>query len=404
MNPAERTTWIEQQARALGFDLCGVTSISADSAGSANANSDASSPSANDVWPELARIPEWLARGHAGEMRWLSDPRRESPQQVMQGARSVIVCAVNYNSAQPYSTEFSAAESQDESPRGWISRYAWGTDYHETIGAKLESLVSAMRAQFPEPFDAKWYVDTGPIHERIAAQRAGLGTVGKHTLLIHPELGSWIFLCVILTTLDLAASFDPTTSSELSPQSAPTFPPTDVCGQCTLCIDACPTGAIVEPYVLDARLCISYLTIELRGAIPETLRPQMGRQVFGCDICQDVCPWNREAPATKEEVFAPREKLLAPELEWIASLTEDEFRETFADNRRASPIKRAKYRGLIRNACVALGNSNVRRNSPAHQRVTKLLARLAEHDDALIAEHARWALEKIGQSPGVRNS
>jgi epoxyqueuosine reductase len=369
VNPAERTTWIAHQAREIGFDLCGVTSVSAES--------DESSS-----WPELARIPEWLARGHAGEMRWLSDPRRESPQQVMQGARSVIVCAVNYNSAHPYSTQFSAAESQDDSPRGWISRYAWGTDYHETIGAKLEALVNAMRAHFPEPFDAKWYVDTGPIHERIAAQRAGMGTVGKHTLLIHPELGSWIFLCVIVTTLDLAASL------ELSAQSTSPFPPTDVCGQCTLCIDACPTGAIVEPYVLDARLCISYLTIELRGAIPETLRAQMGRQVFGCDICQDVCPWNREAPATKEEVFAPREKLLAPELEWLASMTEDQFRETF----RASPIKRTKYRGLIRNACVALGNSNVKRDSETHKRITHLLVRLSENSDAIISEHAKWAL------------
>src|SRR5579864_3749984 len=170
MNPAERTTWIAQQARTMGFDLCGVVTIASED--------DASTTSANYSWPELARIPEWLARGHAGEMRWLSDPRRESPQQVMNGARSVIVCAVNYNSAQPYSTEFSAAESQQESPRGWISRYAWGTDYHETIGAKLESLVNAMRAEFPEAFDAKWYVDTGPIHERSAAQRAGLGTVG----------------------------------------------------------------------------------------------------------------------------------------------------------------------------------------------------------------------------------
>jgi len=384
VNAAVRTSWIAAQARALGFDLCGVTSIP-------------SEPSDNSEWPELARIPEWLTRGHAGEMRWLSDPRRESPQQVMQGARSVIVCAMNYNSAHPYSTEFSAAESREQSPRGWISRYAWGTDYHETIGAKLESLVNAMRAQFPAvPFDAKWYVDTGPIHERIAAQRAGLGTVGKHTLLIHPELGSWIFLCVILTTLDLAPSLDESgfaaaQMQDSHSQSASAFPATDVCGQCTLCIDACPTGAIVEPYVLDARLCISYLTIELRGAIPETLRPQMGRQVFGCDICQDVCPWNREAPTTKEEVFAPRENLLAPELEWLAALTEDQFREKF----RAGPIKRAKYRGLIRNACVALGNSNVRRDSPTHERITKLLARLSQSSDALISKHARWALEKL---------
>ncbi|HEY4839870.1 MAG TPA: tRNA epoxyqueuosine(34) reductase QueG [Candidatus Acidoferrales bacterium] len=367
MSAAERSSWITEQARAIGFDLCGITAISRE----------------DDSWPELARNAEWLARGHAGEMRWLSDPRRESPQQVMQGARSVIVCAVNYNSAHPYSTQFSAAESSDDSPHGWISRYAWGTDYHQTIGAKLESLVNAMRAQFTAvPFDAKWYVDTGPIHERIAAQRAGLGTVGKHTLLIHPELGSWIFLCVIVTTLDLAASSDIASAQ---------FPPTDVCGQCTLCIDACPTSAIVEPYVLDARLCISYLTIELRGAIPESLRAQMGRQVFGCDICQDVCPWNREAPTTKEEVFAPRENLLAPELEWIASMTEEEFRETF----RASPIKRAKYRGIIRNACVAIGNSNVKRDSETHLRVMKLLGRLAESSDEIISEHARWAAGKM---------
>ena len=330
-------------------------------------------------------------------MRYLYDPRRESPQRVMSGVRSVIVCAVNYNTAQPYSTEFSAAESREESPRGWISRYAWGTDYHESIGAKLEALVAAMRAQFPEPFEAKWYVDTGPIHERIAAQRAGLGTVGKHTLLIHPELGSWIFLCVILTTLELTPSLDLPISLDDSASahsgSSAQMPATDVCGQCTLCIDACPTGAIVEPYVLDARLCISYLTIELRGAIPENLRTQMGRQVFGCDICQDVCPWNREAPTTKEEVFASRENLLAPDLECIASLTEEEFREVF----RASPIKRAKWRGLIRNACVALGNSNVRRDSLAHERVTKLLARLSESSDALIAEHARWVLKKLNR-------
>ena len=344
-----------------------------------------------DSWPELSRTAEWLANGNAGEMRYLSDPRRESPHQVMPGARSIIVCAVNYNSAHPYSTQFSAAQSHDESPRGWISRYAWGTDYHETIGAKLESLVTAMRAQFPESFDAKWYVDTGPIHERVAAQRAGLGSVGKHTLLIHPELGSWIFLCVILTTLELTPSSELASSSELSAQSSQQFPPTDVCGQCTLCIDACPTSAIVEPYVLDARLCISSLTIELRGAIPENLRPQIGRQVFGCDICQDVCPWNRQAPTTNEEVFAPRENLLAPDLEWLAQLTEEQFREKF----RLSPIKRAKYRGLIRNACIALGNSNIQRDSPAHKRITNLLARLSENSDAIISEHANWALNRL---------
>jgi epoxyqueuosine reductase len=359
VNAAERTSWITEQARGIGFDLCGVTSISEE----------------DNSWPELARNAEWLARGHAGEMRWLSDPRRESPQQVMQGARSVIVCAVNYNSAHPYSTEFSAAESQQDSPRGWISRYAWGTDYHETIGAKLEALVNAMRAQFTEPFDAKWYVDTGPIHERIAAQRAGLGTVGKHTLLIHPELGSWIFLCVIVTTLDLAASSD---------ISAAQFPATDVCGQCTLCIDACPTSAIVEPYVLDARLCISYLTIELRGAIPESLRAQMGRQVFGCDICQDVCPWNRKAPATKAGEFQPREELVNPSLEWLAEISVEDFRNTF----RGSPVRRAKRTGLRRNAAIAMGNSGEREFLP-------VLEKLSSDEDEVVAESAAWAVRKL---------
>lgn len=380
MTPAERTRWIGERARAVGFDLCGVAPVSTED---------------GQGFEELGRFSEWLARGYAGEMKYLHDPRRSDPRLVLDGAESLIVVGLNYNSA-PRANELPGA-ADTESPRGWISRYAWGTDYHESIGAKLEALVAAMRAQFPEPFEAKWYVDTGPIHERIAAQRAGLGTVGKHTLLIHPELGSWIFLCVILTTLELTPSLDLATSLDDSASahsgSSAQMPATDVCGQCTLCIDACPTGAIVEPYVLDARLCISYLTIELRGAIPENLRTQMGRQVFGCDICQDVCPWNREAPITKEEVFASRENLLAPDLEWIASLTEEEFREVF----RASPIKRAKWRGLIRNACVALGNSNVRRDSLAHERVTKLLARLAESSDALIAEHARWALKKLNR-------
>ncbi len=372
MNPAERTEWICRQARELGFDLCGVTSIG--SGGDTTA------------WPELARIPEWLARGHAGELAYLHDPRRASPEQVLPGARSIIVCALNYNTAQPHSTESSPAESLEDSPRGWISRYAWGADYHEVLGAKLAALEAAMRAQFKESFDAKWYVDTGPVHERAAAHHAGLGWIGKHTLLINPEIGSWMFLGVILTTLDLAT----TLSLSQSLSAAESLPP-DLCGQCTLCIDACPTGAIVEPYVLDARRCISYLTIELRTAIPEELRAPMGRQAFGCDICQDVCPWNRQAPATAESAFAPREKLLAPELEWIASLSEEDFRKEF----RASPIKRAKWRGLVRNACVALGNSKLQPGAPAHSRVTTLLERLAAGDDALIAEHASWALAQI---------
>ncbi len=328
-------------------------------------------------------MPEWLASGHAGEMRYLHDPRRQSPQSAMPGVKSVIVCALNYNTRQPHSTEVPEINSGEESPRGWIARYAWGADYHGVVGAKLESLVTVMRAQFTEPFDAKWYVDTGPIHERAAAYHAGLGWLGKNTILINSEIGSWIFLGVILTTLDLSPSLAPAES-----------PPPDLCGQCTLCIDACPTGAITEPYVLDARRCISYLTIELRGEIPEDLRAPMGRHVFGCDICQDVCPWNRRAPSSNEPLFGPRDGLLAPDLEWLASLTEEEFRKVF----HQSPVKRAKWRGLIRNACVALGNSGVEPCTPAHARVTKLLSGLAASQDELIAKHAGWAITQLHQA------
>ncbi len=369
MNPAERSEWICRQSRALGFDLCGIVQFP--------------SPGQSENWPELDRLPAWLDHGYAGEMRYLHDPRRQSPQSALPGANNVIVCALNYDTPLPHSTDGLTGNPGKDSPQGWISRYAWGTDYHEVLGAKLESLVTAMRAQFTEPFDAKWYVDTGPIHERAAAHHAGLGWLAKNTLLINPEIGSWIFLGVILTTLDLAPSL-----------ARAEAPPPDLCGQCTLCIDACPTGAILEPYVLDARRCISYLTIELRGAIPEDLRAPMGRHVFGCDICQNVCPWNRRAPSSSESTFAPRDGLFAPDLEWLASLTEEEFRKVFHE----SPVKRAKWRGFIRNACVALGNSGVQRGTPAHRRISTLLSRLAQADDALIAEHAGWAIARLHQT------
>jgi len=390
MDSGERTEWIVRQAKAIGFDLCGIAVIPADT-------EDAS-------WPELAQFPEWLARGYAGKMRYLENPRRASPQQAMPGARSVIVCALNYNTAQPHSTEIplggrsfssditdrknkvalAAEERSGDSPRGWISRYAWGTDYHVVLGEKLEALVAAMREQFHGTFDAKWYVDTGPIHERAAAHQAGLGWLAKNTLLIHPDLGSWMFLGVILTTLDLAPSVGPAE-----------IPQPDLCGQCTLCLDACPTNAFVEAYVLDARRCISYLTIELRSAIPEELRGPMGRHVFGCDICQEVCPWNRRAPVTSDSAFEPRDRLSSPDLEWLASLGEEDFRRIFRD----SPVKRTKWRGLIRNACVALGNSGLQRGTPAHSRVTSLLTRLAAGHDALIAEHAKWVLGRLDSAP-----
>jgi epoxyqueuosine reductase len=365
MSGARSTARAIEKSRALGFDLCGVAPA--------------------EDFPELAHLEQWLERGHAGEMRYLHDARRKSPTLVMQGARSVIICALNYNAAFPSSTEIQSPQSETSGPRGWISRYAWGDDYHEVLGEKLDALIKSLREEFPEPFEARAYVDTGPIIERIAAKYAGLGWLAKNTCLIHEELGSWMFLGVIVTTLDLATSLGPTES-----------PAPDMCGNCSLCIDACPTGAIVEPYVLDARRCISYLTIELRGTIPTELREPIGRHVFGCDICQDVCPWNRRAPQTTLPDFQPRQRggnsLFSPDLEWLISLTEGEFREVF----RGSPVKRAKWRGLVRNACIAIGNSGLRAGEARHAEIGERLSHLATLGDSILVEHAQWALDRLG--------
>jgi epoxyqueuosine reductase len=379
MKPISDTQWIIAHAKSLGFDLCGVVRA--------------------EKFPELANTSQWLADGYAGEMNYLSDPRRADPQSAMPGVRSIIVCLLNYNTAQPFSTDLRAPRNDGE-PRGWISRYAWGTDYHEVLQARLNALVEALHDRVREPFEARAYVDTGPVQERVLAKYAGLGWLGKNTLLLNDTLGSFFFLGVILTTLDLEPSLAP---NEL--------PPPDLCGNCRQCLDACPTQAFVEPYVLDARKCISYLTIELRGSIPEELRAPMGAYVFGCDICQDVCPWNRHAPVTSLQEFQPRtfpeskenqaaagssvaeETLLLPRLEWLASLSEAEFRELF----RGSPIKRTKWRGLVRNACIALGNSSLRANAAANAGSIRLLERLQSSPDHMIAESALWALSRIQQ-------
>jgi epoxyqueuosine reductase len=381
MNSASETSWIVDRAIALGFDLCGVVRA--------------------EKFPELELAKEWLARGYAGEMKYLADERRANPQSVMPGIRSVIVCALNYNSSQPRSIDVHS--QQEAEPRGWISRYAWGQDYHEVLQQKLQNLASSLPERFTEPHESRIYADTGPLHERVFARHAGLGWIGKNTLLLNSRLGSWFFLGVILTTLDIPPSLGP----------AQTAPP-DLCGSCTKCIDACPTDALVEPYVMDARLCISYLTIEHRSSIPENLRELMGLHVFGCDICQDVCPWNRRAPVTQAKEFQPRtfprpseahstemptsiaspdeeESLFLPHLEWLAALDEVQFREVF----RGSPIRRTKWRGLLRNACVALGNSAPERGSPHHARICTLLTRLSASPEPLIVESAQWALSRI---------
>jgi epoxyqueuosine reductase len=387
MKMETETAWIEQCAKRLGFALCGVVRAA--------------------KFPELFRTDEWLARGYAGEMKYLEDARRRDPSSTMPGIRSVIVCALNYNTDLPKSIECAEAAdtgSGDEHPRGWISRYAWGADYHAVLKRKLSALVAALREHFEhqlhEPFDTRVYADTGPVQERVIAKYAGLGWLGKNTLLLNQHMGSWFFLGAILTTLDL-----PPTLGEAG------FPPRDLCGNCQRCIEACPTDALVEPYVMDARRCISYLTIELRGPIPEDLREPIGTHVFGCDICQDVCPWNRRAPVTADPEFQPRsvpaetdgprnpyaesklmkESLYMPTLEWLASLTEEDFRRVF----RGSPIKRTKWRGLVRNACVALGNSRIRKESAAHRRVSELLRGLSRSPEPLIAESALWAISRI---------
>jgi epoxyqueuosine reductase len=387
MGTKSDTLWIASRAKELGFDLCGVVSAA--------------------KFPELERTEEWLSRGFAGEMKYLYDPRRSSAQAAFPGIRSVVVCALNYNTDLPKSTDVHHL-SKDGEPRGWISRYAWGQDYHEVLREKLTELTVFLRERFDEPFMSRIYADTGPINERIFAKYAGLGWLGKNTLLLNQHLGSWIFLGAILTTLDLAPTLE---------EGA--LPPPDLCGSCRRCIDACPTQAFVEPYVMDARRCISYLTIELRTAIPDDLRQSIGSHVFGCDICQDVCPWNRRAPATPNEEFHPRsfsakldcgtqengesqsvpqensdsqdESLFLPRLEWLAALDENEFRQIFL----SSAIKRTKWRGLVRNACIALGNSELHRGSPEHQRITGLLQHLSSSPDAVIAESALWALSRI---------
>lgn len=321
-------------------------------------------------FPELAYLSEWLGAGHAGEMKYLesrSDDgefKRASLKTVAPWARSVVVCAVNYNTAHAHSTEAPA-----EVGRGWISRYAWGNeDYHDSMLRQLRQMESILHAELGADIQLRSYVDTGPIVERVYAKHAGIGWIGKNTCIINQRLGSWLFLGVILTSLDLA----------------PDMPAPDRCGSCTRCIDACPTDAFLGPYRLDATRCISYLTIEHRGPVPVNLREGMGRHVFGCDICQDVCPWNRKAPVTPAAAFQPREKLVNPALEWLAGMDETGFRQTF----RGSPVKRAKHSGLRRNAAIAMGNSKEKRFLP-------LLREMKEEADTGVAEHAAWAIEQL---------
>jgi epoxyqueuosine reductase len=317
---------------------------------------------------ELEFYPQWLQEGYAGEMHYLQRqlPARLDPRKILPEAQSVIVIGVVYNTKAPLSTEI------DDPRRGWISRYAWGDDYHEVLHEKLASLHGFLEKEAGPDYKGRYYVDTGPVLDRVFAKYAGLGWFGKNTNLINQRLGSWFFIGELITNLVL--EFD--------------APPPDRCGTCRRCIEACPTEAIIAPYVLDSRRCISYLTIELRDEIPEELRPKMGQHVFGCDICQDVCPWNRKATVTTDSAFSPRHGAYAPRLAELAEMDEESFRQRF----RRSPVKRAKWRGLMRNVLVALGNSKVKDYLP-------VAARFLAHPDALLQEHARWAYKKLSAIP-----
>jgi len=423
---------IKQRALQIGFDLAGIAPLSA--------------------WHDLEFARRWIERGYNGEMRYLANPQRQDPRRVLSSVKSVVCVGLIYNTSLPYSTEVGGQKSEarfpdtelrhpaPDTPRAWISRYAWGQDYHEVMRARLEQLRKALEELAPGA-ETRVYVDTGPLAERAFSRLSGIGWMGKNTCLINEEKGSWFFLGVILTSLEME----------------PDLPAPDRCGSCTACLEACPTGALVEPYVMDASRCISYFTIELKGAIPEAFRARIGANVFGCDICQDVCPWNsrqlsvvssqsksatsappagrpaitndpafqpmtvaiRRAPT--ENAMRPNQEtadgrrrttddlpgqadarasnfqfpvsdfkfpfsLFNPPLEALAALTEDDFRRLFAH----SAIKRAKYRGWLRNLCVAMGNSGERR-------FVLWLERLAQHPDPILREHAVWALDRLSE-------
>lgn len=275
-------------------------------------------------YPEHEALREWLDKGYHASMDWMErgKTKRQNPKEVMPEAQSIITCALNYNADYPYSTEC------QKKGRGWIARYAWGEDYHGVMKEMLEKLAAQICNRMPETL-CKIYVDTGPVMERVFAKNSGIGWTGKNTCIINKKLGSFLFLGVILT--DLKLNSDPIVS--------------DYCGSCTACIDACPTHAITEPYNIDAGKCISYLTIEHREEIPPELAEKTGNHIFGCDICQDVCPWNAKSPRTSRPEFQPRDGFFNPDLREFTKRLEEDYPKGFKN----SPLKRAKKEGLLRN-------------------------------------------------------
>jgi epoxyqueuosine reductase len=332
-------------ASELGFDSCRIARC--------------------DPPPHADEFTSWLRDGAAGEMEWMErgEKKRRDPQMVLPGARSVIIFALNYWQGEP----------PNDQRGGRIARYAWGDDYHEVIGKKMKAIDALLHQHGGKQ---KCYVDTGPVLERDYAAAAGIGWHGKSTMLIDEKLGTWFFLAEIFTTIELT----------------PDPPQRDRCGTCTRCVTSCPTGAITAPHRLDARRCISYLTIELKGSIPLELRPLIGDRIYGCDDCLAACPWNRFAQVSRESAFASRGATTNMSLGDYLRLDEKQFRELF----RNSPIRRIKRRGLLRNVCVALGNVGAKSDLP-------VLERAANDPEPLIAEHAAWAIEQIKRRCAANN-
>ncbi|MGO8836833.1 MAG: tRNA epoxyqueuosine(34) reductase QueG [Limisphaerales bacterium] len=356
--PTAHESSLRQRALELGFDDCRFTT--------------AATPVSSD------QFQNWLAGKQHGEMAWLerTASKRIDPQRVLAGARSIIVLAASYenrsrsrgNEAQTRVLPSGNQRLVASTPTGVVARYARHTDYHDVLGERLKQLAAFVNQLGGAEARSLWYVDTGPLLERDLAQRAGLGFIGKHTNVISRRFGNWILLAEIITTLELE----------------PDAPETNHCGKCVRCLEACPTRAITAPFQLDARLCISYLTIELKGSIPIESRPAIGNRIFGCDDCLDVCPWNRFAREGKLMKEHERPDLSAPDLIELLQLDEAGFKLRFA----GTPILRAKRRGLLRNVCVALGNVGDKSALPHLQKA-------ATDPEPLIAEHARWAVQQI---------
>ena len=371
--------WLHQQATQAGFDTAGVAPVDAPDSANSAAQLDAE------------RFAAWVAAGRAGEMEYLKrrDEHgtllRSAVQVAMPWARSVIVCALNYNASAPLSIDTAPPGT------GWIARYAWSgqpasastnettdelipTDYHDQLLARLRQVEAAVRERFP--CETRCYVDTGPLVERAMAAKAGVGWIGKNTCVINQQLGSWLLLGVVVTSIPVAAAGEFQIAA-------------DRCGSCTRCIDACPTDALVAPYQMDASRCIAYLTIEMKGVIAEELREPMGRQVFGCDICQDVCPWNRKAPTRQIPTSAndgmqARPQMVNPALEWLAAMDATEFKRWF----KGSPVERTRRKRLHRNVAIAMGNS-------CDKQFIAQLESWAATDDPVLAEAAAWAIRRI---------